>query len=189
MIELHEKDREVAKFLWVKDITVPFSPSNLAIYRFRRVAFVVISSPFLLAATVKHHLSTFTNPLATEIAENIYVDNVMMGCDTVDEALEKYRLSKEIFQPAGMNLREFMSNSIEFMSQIDKSDRLDKETPKFLGIPWKPYEDKIVIHFPSLPPSTKPTRRSVLKELATLFDPLGLVSPSMLYAKKCFQTL
>ena len=84
MIELHEKDREVAKFLLVNDITVPFSSSNLAIYRFRRVAFSVISSPFLLAATVKHHLSTFTTPLTTEIAENIYVDNVMMGCDTVD---------------------------------------------------------------------------------------------------------
>lgn len=29
MIDLHEPDREVAKFLWVKDITAPLSASNL----------------------------------------------------------------------------------------------------------------------------------------------------------------
>ena len=197
MIDLHEPDREVAKFLWVKDITAPLSASNLQIYRFRRVAFGVVSSPFLLAATVNHHLSTFNSPLADEIKNNIYVDNVLMSCENVTEALEKYKESKEIFASAGMNLREFLSNSIDFMTRIDKKDQLAKvwwekeRPPKFLGIPWKPYEDEIIIKFPPLP-TLEPlpvTRRVVLKELASVFDPLGLVSPCMLYAKKFFQRL
>ena len=111
MIELHEPDREVAKFLWVKDINAPLTSNNLIIYRFRRVAFGVISSPFLLAATVKHHLHTINTPLAAEIAENIYVDNVMFSCESANEAYKKYQTSKEIFASAGMNLREFLTPS------------------------------------------------------------------------------
>ena len=38
-------------------------------------------------------------------------------------------------------------------------------------------------------PTCPPTRRSVLKELASIFDPLGLVSPCILFAKKFFQRL
>ena len=93
-----------------------------------------------------------------------------------------------------MNLREFLTNSIEFMTRIKKEDRLDKgwdppqSYPKFLGIPWKSYEDQIIIKFLPLPtfPTCPPTRRSVLKELASIFDPLGLSSPCILFAKKCF---
>lgn len=43
-------------------------------YRFRKVAFIIISSPFLQGATAKHHLHIRNTSLATAIAENIYVD-------------------------------------------------------------------------------------------------------------------
>ena len=47
-IELNERDREVTKFLWLKDVRRPLTTDNLAIFRFQRVAFDIISSPFLL---------------------------------------------------------------------------------------------------------------------------------------------
>ena len=52
-----------------------------------------------------------------------------------------------------------------------------------LGLQWNSTEDAFVI--PSTPvPSDYPiTKRNVLKKFATVFDPLGLVSPSIVQAK------
>ena len=55
-------------------------------------------------------------------AENIYIDNVMLGATSVKEAYEKYVESKRIFQGASMNLREWMSNSTEFLGLLPKAE-------------------------------------------------------------------
>ena len=55
-VGFHEPDRNVARFLWLKDIQKPVSKENLQVCRFKRLPFVIISNPFLLGATIKHHL-------------------------------------------------------------------------------------------------------------------------------------
>ena len=45
-VDLQEKDRDVTRFLWLKDITKP-----VAVLRFIRMPFGVISSQVILAAT------------------------------------------------------------------------------------------------------------------------------------------
>ena len=54
MLPIQESDRDVLRFLWVDDIKNP-NPKITAL-RFTRVVFGVSSSPFLLNATVKHHM-------------------------------------------------------------------------------------------------------------------------------------
>ena len=51
----HEADRGVTRFLWLKDIQNPVSKENLIVCRFKRRPFEIISSPFLLGSTIKHH--------------------------------------------------------------------------------------------------------------------------------------
>uniref|UniRef100_A0A1I8BNT0 RT_RNaseH_2 domain-containing protein n=1 Tax=Meloidogyne hapla TaxID=6305 RepID=A0A1I8BNT0_MELHA len=68
-------------------------------------------------------------------------------------------------------------------------DRLDKSKPKILGIPWNIETDRISIAFPTVGSSVKVNKRLVLKQLASVFDPLGLASPSLLPAKLFFQSL
>ena len=54
MIQVAEEDRDVLRFLWVKDLTT--EPPEIIELRFARVIFGVSSSPFLLNATIKYHL-------------------------------------------------------------------------------------------------------------------------------------
>ncbi|CAC5379123.1 unnamed protein product [Mytilus coruscus] len=75
-VRLQKSDRDVTRFLWLKNYKDGYaSDANLQEYRFCRVPFGIISSPFLLAATVESHLDTYQSPIARKIKDNIYVDN------------------------------------------------------------------------------------------------------------------
>ncbi len=84
---------------------------NVQIYSFKRVCFGIKPSPFLLDTTVKYHLNQEMSPVADKVVENIYVDHVIVGVDSIEEVTAFYHEAKEIFQKASMNLREWMSNS------------------------------------------------------------------------------
>ena len=105
-----------------------FDIKNVQIYRFCRVQFGIISSPFLLAAMIDLHLQKYRNPVAEKIRDNIYVDNLLTGTDTKDKLKELYHESKDIFRDASMNLRDWCSNSVEFMSEILQQDRASRKT-------------------------------------------------------------
>ncbi|VDI10963.1 Hypothetical predicted protein [Mytilus galloprovincialis] len=146
---LQNPDRNVTRFVWVKDRTMPlFNSNNVQIYRFCRVPFGVISSPFLLAATIDLHLLKYNTPVATKIQDNIYVDNLLTGVNTDDELKELYTESKSIFQEASMNLRNWCSNSAQFMSNIPKQDQANRERMKVLGITWTIKDDKLSMSGP-----------------------------------------
>ena len=96
-LELDLEDREVVKLIWLKDINKPVNEQNIQYLRFARVPFGIISSPFLLSATVRHHLGVNNDPIAEKVKNNSYVDNILFGADTTEEAWEAYkRLQKYI---------------------------------------------------------------------------------------------
>ncbi len=58
-VEVNEKDRDCLRFLWVNDILN--DDREVIIYRFCRVVFGLNSSPFLLNATLRHHVSKYND--------------------------------------------------------------------------------------------------------------------------------
>ncbi|XP_056016815.1 uncharacterized protein LOC130053514 [Ostrea edulis] len=76
------------------------------------VPFGVISSPFLLAATIDHHLSMYNSETAENIRNNIYVDNVTTGVDTVTDAEVLYKDIKEIGLQTTRNFTTPFQNQI-----------------------------------------------------------------------------
>ena len=111
---LQPNERDVTRFLWLKDVeNQSVDISNIQEYRFCRVPFRVISSPFLLGATVNFHLDSYDTDIARKIKRDIYMDNVITGANTFKEAKELYKTSKRIFSGANMNLREWASNKNE----------------------------------------------------------------------------
>lgn len=70
--------------MWLKDYEKDVGSENLQVYRFKRIAFGVISSPLLLGAVIQHHLNQILeNPLSSEEVKyyafccesSLYVDN------------------------------------------------------------------------------------------------------------------
>ena len=96
-IGLQEDDRDVTRFLWLKDPSCPVEKNNIQIYRFCRIPFGVISSPYLLSATIIFHLNKIGSPIAEKIKNNIYMDNVIVTANSIQEAKEFFEKSREIF--------------------------------------------------------------------------------------------
>uniref|UniRef100_A0A914UQF9 Peptidase aspartic putative domain-containing protein n=1 Tax=Plectus sambesii TaxID=2011161 RepID=A0A914UQF9_9BILA len=189
---LEEKDRDAVRFLWLKDVAKPWSADNMQVYRFCRVPFGVVSSPFLLAATIHHHLQNHDLPqletkVAQEITNNIYADNILMAATTTEEARKKCREAKVLFGDALMNLREFVSN--DQLVNKEFADAGQKEDVKFLGVPWNTRRDTITLALPVIAQRSSTTKRHVLQAIASVFDPLGLLAPAIVPAKRFFQEL
>jgi len=123
MISVTPQDRDVLRFLWVDDVLK--NAPTVQTYRFTRVVFGVSSSPFLLNATIKHHIERYseTCPQFVQLfLRSVYVDDVSFGASDDDSAFELYVKSKAILREGGFNLRKFVTNSTLLQQRIDASE-------------------------------------------------------------------
>lgn len=91
MVSVREGDRDSLRFLWTHDINkeVP----EVVTLRFACVVFGVNSSPFLLNATIDHHMRKYqeSDPLFVDkLLLSIYVDDVSLGLSDVGSTHELY---------------------------------------------------------------------------------------------------
>ena len=110
----------------VKDKNILETDNNIQTYRFCRVPFGIIASPFLLGAATDHHLKKVGTSTAENIRQNIYVDNVITGTNSVQESLGFYSESKKLFEGAAMRLRDWTSNSKEVLDKMPLYDQANR---------------------------------------------------------------
>jgi len=182
-------DRDVTRFLWVKDPLQPLTRDNVRTYRFCRVPFGVISSPFLLAATIDHHLQLQKTAHCDEIRRNIYVDNVITSKPSSQEATAFYQETKDVFEQASMNLREWATNDEEFKKTIAPHDMSDNSTIKVLGMSWNSQSDTLATSGVNYPAKAVLSKRELLRAMSQFYDPLGLFSPVTMRAKILLQNI
>ncbi|XP_078370370.1 uncharacterized protein LOC144654152 [Oculina patagonica] len=193
-IELNTQDRDATRFLWLKDIDKSANnPDNLVVYRFCRVLFGAAPSPYLLNATIQHHLAKQDDWISEDLQRSIYMDNVVTGTDTEPEALQYYTSSRNYFQGAGMNLRQWTSNSPTLNRQAHDDGVYAEPMVKVLGLNWNTKTDTLSLSLAKLIKQTnsieKVSKRSVLSLSSKLYDPLGFVEPVTVKAKIMMQEL
>ena len=183
-IKLQREDRDVHRFLWQINDTV-------RIMRFVRVPFGNKSSPFLLNATIKHHLKEYPpSEVVEELNSNLYVDDWLSGADSVHEASMKFDEASQIIKAAGMSLAKWNSNSKSLKDKFsDSFNQYDEnECVKILGMQWQ--SDHDCFSFDGMNVfqlEVVSTKRNVLSIIARCFDPLGFISPFIMLAKILFQ--
>ena len=123
----------------------------------------------------------------------MYVDDVLIGADSTSQAAELRDELITLMSKGGFNLRKWASNKPELLKSFSRSEdqylSLDPSHKlKALGISWFPEADQLLYAVKGVK-NTKITKRSILSELASLFDPLGLIGPVIVMAKIMLQSL
>ncbi|XP_077536023.1 uncharacterized protein LOC144148349 [Haemaphysalis longicornis] len=202
-IGLRESDRDALRFLWFRTSPKAGQPlPELDVWRMTRVPFGATSSPCLLAATLKHHFRSVENRFpvtARLLQDSMYMDDLLIGADTTENAIQMHREILEIFREASMNIRKWASNdpvvAAEFeqgMTSAEKSLCSPSGTLKVLGIHWNKQSDTFsfkpegILHFIK---EHQCTKRFVLQAVARIYDPLGFLSPFLVRAKIFLQDL
>ena len=219
MVSVAAKDREFLRFLWVDDPNKD-DPRVIA-YRFTRVVFGVTASPFLLNATLRHHLELHSEThgeVVSKVLRSIYVDDVVTGSHSEEEAYKLYSGAKMLLKTGAFNLRKFLTNSRSLQRKIDEeesplrdnttgaSDSTETFTQvtlggtqglhdgehKVLGVAWNVSSDQIVFSLTELAEQAKnlePTKRNVISLIGRFYDPLGFLAPIVVRYKIFMQAL
>ena len=219
MIGILPGDRDMLRFLWVKDPTNV--ESDVLQLRFTRLVFGLRPSPAILGTVISHHLDRYQSDqpeLIQFIKDSFYVDDLICGGDTVEEAFNIYQVAKEALAAGGFHLRKWNSNSQELRNKMlpesDLSNQVvsdsnqaeqiahlidcsntrmdDQPQDKLLGISYNSCHDEFTFCFSDLMNQLQKypaSRRSLLRVTASVFDPLGLLSPFVIRLKILFQVL
>ena len=186
-IEIDPVDQEALRFLWRKD-------DNVYIYKFQRLPFGLKSSPFILAATLRHHLeNSDLDPILIEkILENFYVDDCLHSAESKDECVEFYELATSTLKLGAFNLCKWNSNDEELKQVFSTSTGENPpEKESVLGLIWETCTDLVSINsdriLEKLNQENSDTKRQLFSLMQTVFDPLGTLSPFVLIAKQLMQ--
>ncbi|GFS98512.1 integrase catalytic domain-containing protein [Trichonephila clavipes] len=157
-ISLRDEDRDAVRFLFPDIKSNQTDPYKFQVYRFKRVMFGVNVSPFLLSATIKHHIENYREqyPAATEMLDTcLYVDDVISGADDISQALKVSKDAETIMKNASMKLRKWNSNDQTLMRTWEREglethprhpdDSSKIPSSKVLGIPWDVVHDYFTI--------------------------------------------
>ena len=85
---------------------------------------------------MKHHLESIGTPVTEQAVHDIYVDNLISGVNTMGEAIQFYKEIKQSFREASMNMRDWGSNSTDFLRIVSAEDRNQQVNSKVLGVLW-----------------------------------------------------
>jgi len=189
-IVVHPQDRDLQRILWRYSSEEPVQE-----YRLTTVTYGTSSAPFLATRCLKkladdnkqHH------PRADQV--------LLSGTSTLEDAINMQKEISSLLQTAGFTLRKWASNHSTFLDTIPRELQETQTTLSLdnedgvttLGLLWNPKRDQLQVksnltHMQAMN-STASTKRKVLAITASIFDPLGLLSPAVIAYKMFLQKL
>ena len=210
-IKVDLKDRDVLPLLWYENL----DSRTVTEYRYTRVIFGSGPSPYILGATLKKHVSQYTEKFpdtADALLNNTYVDDVQSGRDHSDQFIKFKEEATKILEEGGFHLHKWHSNLSEKECERPEDNAVSsqasmtyaklevgtspKET-KILGVPWNKTENKLSVGFmkPLQAVAEGPlTKRKMLSAVNGVYDLLGVAAPvvitgKILYSETCLRKL
>ena len=194
-IWIDKKDRDAFRFYWISD----FDTQRIITLRLTRAPFGSALSPFILGGTLGEHFDSQQKEYPETIAElkkSVYVDDVISGGASEKQLVKFKSESIEIFKKGNFSLHKWHSTipALEDDVQPTGMQTYAKEIlgtapteTKMLGLLWNKAKDMLAVSFKDCKSTKEMTKRGMLRAMAKVFDPIGLVSPVMLIAKHLYR--
>ena len=195
-IVIPEADRDLHRFVWRSS-----TEEQLRDYRMTRVTFGVASSSFAANMSVKQnaidHVEKY--PLAAAaVHSSFYVDDGLLGADSVEEAIEFQQQIQNLFKEAGFLLHKWKSSEPATLQHLP-DHLLDLQAAhtipecdgfaKTLGIEWSTNLDCFRLTIQKFPELKTVTKRALVGDVAKTYDVLGWFSPAIVKIKVLLQRL
>ncbi|XP_029172429.1 uncharacterized protein LOC114941586 [Nylanderia fulva] len=193
-ILVDQRDTDYQRILWRSDVDAPIED-----YQLQTVTYGTASAPYL-AIRVLNQLALDDGhdfPAAVPVLQqHTYVDDCVFGADDIPLARKTKDQLVSLLNRAGFQLRKWASNNQSLLADIDPHDHglaqaktlQTDDSLKVLGLKWNPYVDAFQFEI-SLSTEVPATKRAVLATIATIFDPLGWLTPVVITAKIFMQKL
>ncbi|XP_050061681.1 uncharacterized protein LOC126551703 [Aphis gossypii] len=194
-IMVRPADRDYLRILWRFSKDTPVQE-----YRLCTVTYGTSAAPFQALRTLQE-LATVDGKLfpsaASILLNDTFVDDILTGANTEKNVLEYQSQLINLCSLAKFELRKWANNNSTILQAVPTEcqamspailyNDTDDFGLKILGLKWDPRAD--VFSFNTKPSSTIPKKRSVLSDIARVFDPLGLLSPITFWTKHVMQQL
>lgn len=169
-------------------------------YRTTVHVFGATSSPscanFALRKCAEDHKQQFSLQAVDAMLNNFYVDDCLVSAATEEDAIDLYHELCAICLKGGFPLNKSISNSRNVLAVIPESNRANKikdldlisdvlPVERVLGVQWCVESD--VFKFRITLRDRPLTRRGILSVVSSVYDPLGMLAPVILNAKKILQ--
>ncbi|GFT79582.1 uncharacterized protein TNCV_3177391 [Trichonephila clavipes] len=186
-ILINPKQRNLQRIVWCES-----EHESPKIYELSTVTYGTVSAPYLAQRTLTQlSMDEEANfPIAASVLRNnLYMDDVLCGAATLEEAIVLRQQLKGILKSAGMELHKLCANHEKLSPDPEQNYNFATLTEtKTLGVSWKPNLDCFLIKVKVCLDSSY-TKRDVLSTIAKIFDPVGLMAPVISKAKIFLQRL
>ena len=165
---------------------------KLICFRYTTIIFGFNASPFILNYVIKHFADTFPNDACTEMLKScFFVDNLVKTSNSIDHLTDLYKTSASRLALGNFDLRSCNTNHETLKDLMSQDGRLvdhQCEFDKVLGYKYSPSRDVMKLSNCNLDEKAN-TKRAILSQTSSIFDPLSFVSPVSIRGKTLISSL
>ena len=188
-------DADALRFLWWSEgMDEPPSDHRMTVHLFGKADSPCIAA-YALQRTASDNRTDFSKEVCDVVSKNFYVDDCLFSVPTTERAIKSSLQVIQLLKKGNFRLTKFVSNAKEVLAAIPAEERtiknldLDKlPIERALGLQWDTETDTFGVKV-SLSPKQldDDTRRGCLLTISSTFDPLGMIGPVLLPAKRVMQ--
>ncbi|XP_060863425.1 uncharacterized protein LOC132939996 [Metopolophium dirhodum] len=161
-------------------------------YKLKTVTYGTKSASFL-ATRCLHELGALIKnaPIGRIIRQDFYVDDLISGANTDEECFDIHKQVHSILGTAGFPLRKWCSSSSTLLNSLPHNQKdpnfminlTETEVLSALGLLWQPSIDSFRFAMKNWNAPQHVTKRTLLSDVNSVYDPLGLLSSVFIKGK------
>lgn len=191
-VNIQPNQRNLQCILWRSN-----KSDELGMYQLNTVTYGTASAPYLSMRCLKQLVSDFKgrvdNEVISRIDEDFYVDDLITGHDDKERLMILCEQISNILKTGCFNLRKWVYNYDFSLNNVTSKELSLGENcqNKTLGLGWFYTTDELYFtsKFQDNIDDNKITKRYILSIISQIYDPLGLLSPTIILAKFILQKL